>query len=138
MRDAMTEETWKFEGLELDRRSFSLRREGVLLRLDRKPLELLFMLVESRGAVISHEAALERVWGSDVFVNGEAAIYTAIKKIRQATGDASLIETVPGKGYRLRTRSSRALSPHGRRIATDDGAGTTAGNFAAGKSLQRS
>ena len=102
----MNEETWKFEGLELDRRSFSLRREGVLLRLDRKPLELLFMLVESRGAVISHQAALERVWGSDVFVNGEAAIYTAIKKIRQATGDASLIETVSGKGYRLRTKSS--------------------------------
>jgi TolB-like protein len=98
----MNEQTWTIEGLELDRRSFSLRRNGRVLRLDPKPLELLFLLVEGQGAVISHDEALRRVWGEGVFVNGEAALYTAIKKIRQAIGDATLIETVPGKGYRLR------------------------------------
>ena len=98
----MSENTWIIDGLELDRRSFTLRRNGQAVRLDPKPLELLFLLVESQGAVISHNEALGRVWGEDVFVNGEAALYTAVKKIRQATGDPTLIETVPGKGYRLR------------------------------------
>src|SRR5271168_2223236 len=98
----MSEQTWTIDGLELDRRSFSLRRNGQVVRLDPKPLELLFLLVESQGAVISHDEALRRVWGEDVFVNGEAALYTAVKKIRQAIGDPTLIETVPGRGYRLR------------------------------------
>lgn len=89
----MNEITWTIGGMELDRRSFSLRRDGELIRIDPKPLELLLLLVESRGAVISHEEALRRVWGEGVFVNGEAAIYTAIKKIRQAIGDPPLIET---------------------------------------------
>lgn len=105
----MNEITWTIGGMELDRRSFSLRRDGELIRIDPKPLELLLLLVESRGAVISHEEALRSVWGEGVFVNGEAAIYTAIKKIRQAIGDPSLIETVPGKGYRIqRNRNSGA------------------------------
>src|SRR5271155_5780777 len=99
----MSEQIWTIDGLELDRRSFSLRRNGRTVRLDPKPLELLFLLVESQGAVISHDEALRRVWGEDVFVNGEAALYTAVKKIRQAIGDPTLIETVPGRGYRLRT-----------------------------------
>jgi TolB-like protein len=98
----MSENTWIIDGLELDRRSFTLRRNGRAVRLDPKPLELLFLLVESQGAVISHGEALRHVWGEDVFVNGEAALYTAVKKIRQAIGDPTLIETVPGRGYRLR------------------------------------
>ncbi|NYF91523.1 winged helix-turn-helix domain-containing protein [Tunturiibacter empetritectus] len=115
------------DGIELDRRSFSLRRHGAIVRLDPKPLELLFLLVESRGGVISHDEALRRVWGENVFVNGEAALYTAVKKIRQALGDATLIETVTGRGYRLRmainTESDSAppnitlASPEGQRLA---------------------
>jgi TolB-like protein len=93
---------WKIGELELDRRSFSLRRNGVVVRLDTKPLELLLLLVEKNGAVISHDEAVRTVWGEGVFLNGEAAIYTAVKKIRQALGDSTLIETVPGKGYRIR------------------------------------
>ena len=101
----MDEIKWTIGGMELDRRSFSLRRDGELIRIDPKPLELLLLLVEGRGAVISHEEALRSVWGEGVFVNGEAAIYTAIKKIRQAIGDPSLIQTVPGKGYRIQGTS---------------------------------
>jgi DNA-binding winged helix-turn-helix (wHTH) protein len=106
----MSEHTWTIDGLELDRRSFSLRRNGRAVRLDPKPLELLFLLVESQGAVISHDEALRRVWGEDVFVNGEASLYTAVKKIRQAIGDPTLIETVPGRGYRLRAAAGNGLA----------------------------
>jgi TolB-like protein len=106
----MSENTWIIDGLELDRRSFTLRRNGKAVRLDPKPLELLFLLVESQGAVISHGEALRRVWGEDVFVNGEAALYTAVKKIRQAIGDPTLIETVPGRGYRLRAAANGSVT----------------------------
>lgn len=106
----MNQQTWTIDRLQLDRRSFSLRRDGKAVRLDPKPLELLFMLVESQGAVISHDEALRHVWGDGVFVNGEAALYTAVKKIRQAVGDPTLIETVPGKGYRLRTATNGSAS----------------------------
>ena len=109
----MSENTWIIDGLELDRRSFSLRRNGSVVRLDPKPLELLFLLVESQGAVVSHDEALRRVWGADVFVNGEAALYTAVKKIRQATGDPTLIETVPGRGYRLRAAPEKSVNGRG-------------------------
>ena len=105
----MSEHTWTMDGLELDRRSFTLRRNGRAVRLDPKPLELFFLLVESQGAVISHDEALRRVWGADVFVNGEASLYTAVKKIRQAIGDPTLIETVPGRGYRLRAAVNRSV-----------------------------
>ncbi|MBB5061054.1 TolB-like protein [Granulicella aggregans] len=123
----MSDGIWKMDGIELDRRSFSLRRDGTIVRLDPKPLELLFLLVESRGGVVSHDEALRRVWGEDVFLNGEAALYTAVKKIRQALGDPALIETVTGRGYRLRmpagTKSESARPnttlpvPEGQRLA---------------------
>ncbi|AXC16211.1 hypothetical protein ACPOL_7009 (plasmid) [Acidisarcina polymorpha] len=75
--------------------------------------------------MISHDEALRRVWGEDVFVNGEAALYTAVKKIRQALGDGTVIETVTGRGYRLRmpvrAASGSALPasspPEGQRLA---------------------
>jgi tetratricopeptide (TPR) repeat protein len=99
----MAEGKWTIDGLELDRRSFSLRRNGEVLRLDPKPLELLFLLVESQGDVVSHDQALRRVWGEGVFVNGEAALYTAIKKIRKAVGDPALIDAEVHDRY-LRAR----------------------------------
>ncbi|MGA7314391.1 MAG: hypothetical protein WBX22_10495 [Silvibacterium sp.] len=52
----MTKHKWTIDGLELDRRSFSLRRNGKAVRLDPKPLELLFLLVGSQGAVIGDTA----------------------------------------------------------------------------------
>jgi TolB-like protein len=79
-------------------------------------MELLFLLVERKGAVVSHDEALRGVWGENVFLDGEAAIYTAIKKIRKVIGDPSLIQTVPGKGYRFRldaaTNDSALISSH--------------------------
>ncbi len=98
----MTRTTWRFRDFELDRDSFLLRRLGVAVKLDPKPLELLFLLAERNGAVVSHEEALTRVWGEAVFVDGESAIYTAIKKIRRALEDPDLVQTVSGRGYRLR------------------------------------
>jgi TolB-like protein len=106
----MNHKLWHFRDFELDRATFSLRRFGVSVKLDPKPLELLFLLAERGGAVVSHEEALRQVWGENVFVDGESAIYTAVKKIRQALGDADLVQTVSRRGYRLRVEEVAAVS----------------------------
>ncbi|MDE1175673.1 MAG: winged helix-turn-helix domain-containing protein [Edaphobacter sp.] len=91
----------RFLDFELDRNTFSLRRGDTPVRLDPKPLELLFLLAERKGALVTHDEALARVWGEGVYVDGESALYTAIKKIRRALGDHTLVLTVSGRGYRL-------------------------------------
>jgi TolB-like protein/DNA-binding winged helix-turn-helix (wHTH) protein len=101
----MSEELIRFEDFELSRGAFELRRKGRAVRLERIPLELLFLLVERRGLLVGREEILERVWGKDVFVDTDNSINTAVRKIRQALGDdpenPRFVQTVPGKGYRF-------------------------------------
>jgi TolB-like protein/DNA-binding winged helix-turn-helix (wHTH) protein len=101
----MSEELIRFEDFELDRGAFELRRKGRAMRLERIPLELLFLLAERRGLLVGREEILERIWGKDVFVDTDNSINTAVRKIRQALGDnpeePRFLQTVPGKGYRF-------------------------------------
>jgi TolB-like protein/DNA-binding winged helix-turn-helix (wHTH) protein/Tfp pilus assembly protein PilF len=101
----MSEKVIRFEDFELDRGAFELRRNGRAVRLERIPLELLFLLAERRGLLVGREEILERVWGKDVFVDTDSSINTAVRKIRQALGDnpeePRFVQTVPGKGYRF-------------------------------------
>jgi TolB-like protein/DNA-binding winged helix-turn-helix (wHTH) protein/Tfp pilus assembly protein PilF len=101
----MSEELIRFEDFELDRGAFELRRKGRRVRLERIPLELLFLLVERQGLLVGREEILERIWGKDVFVDTDNSINTAVRKIRQALGDnpemPRFLQTVPGKGYRF-------------------------------------
>jgi TolB-like protein/Flp pilus assembly protein TadD len=99
-----------FLDFELDRATFSLRRAGVTIALDPKPLELLFLLVQRNGNIVSHDEALAHVWGEGVFIDGESSLYTAVKKIRRALGDPNLVLTVSGRGYRLNFPSKPAAS----------------------------
>jgi len=95
----------RFEDFELDRGAFVLRRRGRLVRLERIPLELLFLLAENPGRLVTREQILDRIWGKDVFLDVDNGINTAVRKIRQALKDnpenPRLLQTVPGKGYRF-------------------------------------
>lgn len=114
----MTRKSWQFGEYELDRASFALRRNGVNVKIDPKPLELLFLLAERNGDLVSHDEALDTVWGEGVFLEGDAALYTAIKKIRQATPEVEIVETVPRRGYRLKiSAQSTPKSPEEQRLA---------------------
>ena len=68
-------------------------------------MDLLILLVQHRGELVSRRDIVERLWGPDVFVDAETGVNTAIRKVRQALGDATLlpsfIETVSGRGYRF-------------------------------------
>jgi serine/threonine protein kinase/tetratricopeptide (TPR) repeat protein len=93
------------EGFQLDVRTFELRRSGKALKLERIPMELLVLLVEQRGQLVTREQIVERIWGKDIFLNTDNSINAAIRKIRQVLKDdpdrPRFVLTVTGKGYRF-------------------------------------
>jgi eukaryotic-like serine/threonine-protein kinase len=95
----------RFEDFELDLRAYQLRRSGRALRLERIPMEVLFLLVERPGQLVTREEIIEKLWGKDVFLDTDNAINTAIRKIRQVLKDdpeqPRFIQTVTGRGYRF-------------------------------------
>jgi TolB-like protein/DNA-binding winged helix-turn-helix (wHTH) protein/Tfp pilus assembly protein PilF len=91
--------------LELDRVAYELRRSGRALKLERIPMEILFLLIERKGQLVSREDIIARIWGKDVFLDTDNSINSAIRKIRQVLKDdpenPTFIQTVTGKGYRF-------------------------------------
>ncbi|HEX4758857.1 MAG TPA: winged helix-turn-helix domain-containing protein, partial [Terracidiphilus sp.] len=84
---------------------FELSRKGRRLKLERKPLELLVLLVTKHGQVVTRDEIARRLWEQEVFVDIEHGINTAIRKIRQTLGDSSdlpqFVQTISGSGYRF-------------------------------------
>ncbi len=93
------------EDFELDRRAYELRRAGRPLKLERIPMELLLLLVENQGQLISREQIIERIWGKGAFLDTDNSINAAVRKIRQVLKDdpdrPRFVQTVTGKGYRF-------------------------------------
>lgn len=96
---------YRFAEFEVDGEQFELRREGRPVKVERIPLELLFLLLQKKGGVASREEIVERLWGREIFLDTEHGINTAIRKIRQALRDNAetprYIQTVTSKGYRF-------------------------------------
>jgi len=105
MTDIPTRETLRFGEFELNVAAYELRRNGRTVRLERQPMDLLILLVERRGNLVTRADIVHRLWGPDVFVDVETGVHTAIRKIRQALRDSAeepaFVETVAGKGYRF-------------------------------------
>jgi TolB-like protein/DNA-binding winged helix-turn-helix (wHTH) protein/Flp pilus assembly protein TadD len=103
------------DGLELDRNSYELRRAGRALKLERIPLDILFLLVERRGQLVTREDIIGKIWGKDVFVDTDSSINGAIRKIRQVLKDDPenpvFVQTVTGKGYRFIAAVTEAEFP---------------------------
>src|SRR5437660_11912439 len=81
-------EPYCFRGFELDVAAYELRRNGRPIRLERQPMDVLIMLVERRGLLVSRSEIVDRLWGKDVFVDVETGVHTAIRKIRKALHDS--------------------------------------------------
>src|SRR6266700_7603699 len=93
------------DNLELDRGAYELRRSGKALRLSRIPMELLLLLVERRGELVTRNEIVERIWGKGVFLDTDNSINAAVRKLRQVLDDDAeeprFIQTVTGMGYRF-------------------------------------
>jgi DNA-binding winged helix-turn-helix (wHTH) protein/tetratricopeptide (TPR) repeat protein len=93
------------DDFELDRGAYELRRLGHGVRLSRIPMELLLLLVERRGELVTRDEIVERIWGKDLFLDTDNSINAAIRKLRQVLDDdpeqPRFVQTVTGKGYRF-------------------------------------
>jgi pimeloyl-ACP methyl ester carboxylesterase/DNA-binding winged helix-turn-helix (wHTH) protein len=103
--EMLTAGVFGFGDFELDRNLYELRHNGHPLKLERIPLDLLFLLVERRGHLVAREEIHERIWGKGVFLDADSAINSAVRKLRRALGDdpesPRFVVTVPTRGYRF-------------------------------------
>lgn len=95
----------RFGPFEADLRAGELRKNGLRLKLQEKPFQILALLLERAGDVVTREELQQRLWPEDTFVDFDNSLNTGISKLREALGEsASLpryIETIPKRGYRL-------------------------------------
>ena len=96
---------YRFGVFEADLDAGELRKDGGRVRLQEQPFQVLGVLLERAGELVSREDISRRVWGERTFVEFDHALNTAIKKIRIAISDDACtpryIETVPKRGYRF-------------------------------------
>jgi TolB-like protein/DNA-binding winged helix-turn-helix (wHTH) protein/Flp pilus assembly protein TadD len=94
----------RFDGFELDVRAGELRKHGARLRVRGQPLQVLEILLERAGDVVTREELQARIWPADTFVNFDHSLHNAISRIREVLGDSAeaprYIETLPRRGYR--------------------------------------
>lgn len=95
----------RFGLFEADFAAGELRKQGRRVKLQEQPFQVLALLVQRAGQIVSREELQKALWPADTFVEFEQGVNTAIKKIRQALGDSAenprFVETLPRKGYRF-------------------------------------
>ena len=89
----------------MDVTAHELRKSGMKVHLQDQPFQVLALLLENSGQVVTREEIRQRLWTSDTFVDFDNGLNTAINKIREALGDSAetprFIETLPRRGYRF-------------------------------------
>jgi TolB-like protein/DNA-binding winged helix-turn-helix (wHTH) protein/Flp pilus assembly protein TadD len=95
----------RFDTFELDLRSSELRKRGVKLRLQGQPMQVLAILLQSAGNLVTREELSSQLWPADTFVDFDHSLHNAIGRIREVLGDSAeiprYIETLPRRGYRF-------------------------------------
>src|SRR5271169_5937886 len=95
----------QFGRFQLDLGSRELSCSGVRIPIQDKPLQILRLLLEADGQVVSREQIRTALWPEDTFVDFEHGVNTAVKKLRQALEDSAekpeFVETLPRVGYRF-------------------------------------
>jgi cholera toxin transcriptional activator len=95
----------RFGVFEVDLTEGELRKSGMKLRLQGQPFQVLAVLLERPGELVTREELKQRLWPSDTFVDFDHSLNTAINKVREALGDSAstprYIETLARRGYRF-------------------------------------
>jgi Tol biopolymer transport system component/DNA-binding winged helix-turn-helix (wHTH) protein len=99
------EGTRRFGVFELDLRAGELRRQGMKVRLQEQPFQILAQLLERPGEIVTREELRGRLWPADTFVDFDHSLNAAIRRLRDALGDSAgnprFVETVARRGYRF-------------------------------------
>ena len=95
----------RFSVFEADLRAGELRRNGVKVKLQNQPFQILAMLLERPGEVVTRDEMRARLWPAEMFVDFDHGIKSAIRRLREALGESAesptFVETVERRGYRF-------------------------------------
>jgi TolB-like protein/DNA-binding winged helix-turn-helix (wHTH) protein/Tfp pilus assembly protein PilF len=95
----------RFGVFDVDRQAGELRKTGLRVKLQQQPFQVLMVLLERPGQVVTREELRQRLWPADTFVDFDLSLNSALKKLRYALGDVAdsptFIETIPRRGYRF-------------------------------------
>src|SRR6266436_8606330 len=95
----------RFAPFEVDTRSGELRRQGSRVKLQEQPFQVLLLLLERRGEVVTREELTKRLWPDNTFVDFDRGLNKAINRLREVLRDSAekprFIETLPQRGYRF-------------------------------------
>jgi len=95
----------RFGVFELDAASGELRKRGVKIRLADQPLQILLLLLDRPGGVVTRHEIRRQLWDAETFVDFDVGLNSAIRKLREALDDSAenprFIETIPRRGYRF-------------------------------------
>lgn len=96
---------YRFGVFELDASAGELRKQGIKIHLQGQPIEILTILLQHPGEVVTREELQKKLWPADTFVEFDAGLNAAIKRLRAALNDdpatPHYVETIPRKGYRF-------------------------------------
>src|SRR5918995_749323 len=97
--------SYRFGVFEVDVKQGEVRKQGLRIRLRGRPFEILAILLERPGEMVSREELRARLWAADTFVDFDHGLNTSVNRLREVLGDSAdnprFIETVPRKGYRF-------------------------------------
>jgi TolB-like protein/DNA-binding winged helix-turn-helix (wHTH) protein/Flp pilus assembly protein TadD len=103
--ETTTPRTAVFGPYSVDLRSGELRKHGTRLKLGEQPLQILLLLLERRGQLVTREELGDKLWPRDTFVDFDHGLNSAVQRLRDclsdSAGQARWIETVPRRGYRF-------------------------------------
>ncbi len=95
----------RFGVFEVDLRAGEVRKSGLKVRLQEKPFQVLEMLLEHPGEIVTREELQKKLWPQDTFVDFNHSMNTAVTKLREALGDTAdnprFVETLARRGYRF-------------------------------------
>jgi len=105
MNDPRSGRRYRFGAFEADAATGELRRQGLRVKLNAQPFQVLLMLLERRGELITREEISRELWPDGTFVDYEHGVNSAVNRIREALGDTAasprFVETLARRGYRF-------------------------------------
>ncbi len=119
-----TAQSARFGPFEVDFRAGELLKNGRRIRLQDQPLQVLAMLLENPGGVVTRDELRQRLWPTDTFVDFDHGLNNAINRLREALNDSAdaprFIETLPRRGYRFIAEADGHVSTESRATGIAD------------------
>ena len=105
MTESQTARRYRFGAFEVDAETGELRRRGILIKLPAQPFQMLLLLLERPGQLLTREEISRELWPDGTFVDYEHGVNSAVNRIREALGDSAgnsrFVQTLARRGYRF-------------------------------------